>query len=75
MAEALLANKILTTIDLKFNSIGDDGAKELAKALKFTTSLQDFQLFGNPIGDDGAKVTGGIGTPGPNTRNLVNCGF
>ena len=40
---------------MSFNKIGDDGAKDLAEALKVNTALTKLYLDGNKIGDNGAK--------------------
>ena len=42
-------------MDLIYNNINDDGAKEIADALKDNTSLQSLDLNGNEIGFDGEK--------------------
>ena len=51
-------SKSLCTIitNLKWNNIGDDGAKALADCLKHCNSLQTLNLKWNNIGDDGAKA-------------------
>ena len=45
----------LTSIDLDSNNIGDDGAKDIAEALKTNSTLTSIDLQSNNIGDDGAK--------------------
>merc|ERR1711957_727890 len=45
-----------TTLDLNSTSIGNDGAKALAQALRVNTNLAVLNLDGNDIGDDGAKA-------------------
>jgi hypothetical protein len=56
LAEALKTNSVLTTLDLRVNSIGSDGAKALAEALKTNSALTTLDLRANSIGDDGAKA-------------------
>ncbi|KAG0375797.1 hypothetical protein BGX24_008647 [Mortierella sp. AD032] len=56
LAEALKTNSTLTTLDLKHNSIGDNGAKTLAEALKTNSTLTTLYLQGNSIGDSGAQA-------------------
>ena len=46
----------MTTLDLYGNSIGVDGAKAIAEALKVNTVLTKLYLFNNSIGVDGAKA-------------------
>jgi Ran GTPase-activating protein (RanGAP) involved in mRNA processing and transport len=46
----------LTELNLYYNSIGDDGAKAIAEALKDNTVLTTLYLGYNSIGDDGAKA-------------------
>jgi hypothetical protein len=46
----------LTTLDLRDNSIADDGAMAIAEALKDNTVLTTLNLSENSIGDDGAKA-------------------
>jgi Ran GTPase-activating protein (RanGAP) involved in mRNA processing and transport len=43
-------------LDLSYNSIGDDGAKALAEALKTNSTLTTLDLQNNSIGPDGAKA-------------------
>ncbi|KAF9391584.1 ATP-binding cassette, sub-B (MDR TAP), member 4 [Podila verticillata] len=52
----IIVNWTLTTLDLKSNSIGDDGAQALAEALKTNNTLTALYLGDNSIGDDGAQV-------------------
>ena len=49
-------NRVLTSVDLQVNAIGDDGAKAIAEALKVTAVLTELSLYRNNIGDDGAKA-------------------
>ena len=46
----------MTTLYLNRNSIGDDGAKAIAEALKVNPVLTTLLLWSNNIGDDGAKA-------------------
>jgi Ran GTPase-activating protein (RanGAP) involved in mRNA processing and transport len=43
-------------LDLQRNSIGSDGAKALAEALKTNSILTTLHLSFNSIGDNGAKA-------------------
>ena len=47
---------VLTSLDLRLNHIGDEGAKAIAEALKVNPVLTILRLDGNGIGDDGAKA-------------------
>ena len=49
-------NRVLTNLDLEYNSIGDDGTKAIAEALKVNPVLTNLDLEYNSIGDDGAKA-------------------
>ena len=44
-----------STINLRWNNIGAEGAKYVAEALKVNTSLTEIHLGGNNIGAEGAK--------------------
>eukprot|EP00592_Proboscia_alata_P024229 CAMPEP_0194438114 /NCGR_PEP_ID=MMETSP0176-20130528/103337_1 /TAXON_ID=216777 /ORGANISM="Proboscia alata, Strain PI-D3" /LENGTH=76 /DNA_ID=CAMNT_0039260003 /DNA_START=233 /DNA_END=460 /DNA_ORIENTATION=- len=46
----------LTTLDLSDNEIGDDGATDIAKALRANTTLTMLNLDRNEIGVDGATA-------------------
>ena len=46
----------MTELHLSENSIGDNGAKAIAEALKVNTVLTELHLSENSIGDDGAKA-------------------
>jgi Ran GTPase-activating protein (RanGAP) involved in mRNA processing and transport len=54
MASDLKFMAVLTSVDLRSNSIGDDGAKAIAEALKVNAVLTDLALWINGIGDEGA---------------------
>lgn len=51
LAEALAANKTLTSLALRFTNIGEDEAPAFADALKVNSSLTELDLTGNPLGD------------------------
>jgi len=53
---SVLANKSLTELQILSMSIGDEGAKAIAKGLAANKTLQILNLDGNEIGDDGAKA-------------------
>ena len=53
--EKILGIPKLVRLDLSCNIIGDDGAKQIADALKVNLSLEKLVLSQNNIGDDGAK--------------------
>ena len=46
----------LQTLDLRYNNIGDEGARATADGVKSNTALQTLDLYGNRIGDEGAKA-------------------
>ena len=46
----------ITSINLGFNQVGDQGAMEIAKALLFNDSIQEIRLDGNHVGRDGAEA-------------------
>ena len=56
MASDLKFMAVLTSVDLRSNSIGDDGAKAIAEALKVNAVLTDLALWINGIGDEGATA-------------------
>ncbi len=45
-------DRALRSLWLQSNSIGDDGARELAEALASNMTLRELQLFNNGIGAD-----------------------
>ena len=53
---------VCQSLDLKWNKIGDEGAKELAAALKVNESLKHLSLRSNGIGLDGVKGVGHLVT-------------
>ncbi|XP_068699944.1 protein NLRC3-like isoform X5 [Montipora foliosa] len=52
-SQALTVNTSLTTLDLTWNSIGDEGASSLSQALAVNTSLTTLNLLCNSIGAEG----------------------
>ena len=55
--EGLRGNGVLTTLNLRGNGFGDEGAKALAAALRVNEVLKTLQLGGNNnLGDEGAKA-------------------
>ncbi|KAL0242759.1 hypothetical protein GEMRC1_005322 [Eukaryota sp. GEM-RC1] len=56
LIEALKTNTTITSINLSFNSIGDEGARALAEALKVNHSVPSVDLMNNSIGDEGARA-------------------
>ncbi|KAI8599884.1 hypothetical protein EDD21DRAFT_432081 [Dissophora ornata] len=53
-ANSLKTNTTLTTLDLRGNSIGNEGALALSEALKTNTTLTTLNLWMNSIGKEGA---------------------
>ena len=51
MAEGLAGNSTLEVLNLRFNGIGDEGARAIAKALEGNTALEILNLSNNNIGD------------------------
>ncbi len=49
-------NRVLTSVDLQLNSIGDDGAKAIAEALKVNAVLTNLDICFNRMGDAGEKA-------------------
>ncbi|KAG9067324.1 hypothetical protein KI688_012107 [Linnemannia hyalina] len=56
LADALKTNSTLITLNLLYNSIGDNGAKTLAETLRTNSTLTTLNLGGNSIESDGAKA-------------------
>ncbi len=54
LAAALALNTTLTSADLEYNNIGDDGACELALGLGRNAALKTLNLYHNNIGPAGA---------------------
>ena len=51
----LRVNTSLTSLDLRYKSIGGEGASSLSEALRVNTSLTSLYLSDNSIGDEGAS--------------------
>ena len=56
IAETIKQSSSMTTVDLSWKNIGDDGARALADALKVSCSMTSVNLIGNKIGADGARA-------------------
>ncbi|KAF9944994.1 hypothetical protein BGZ72_001783, partial [Mortierella alpina] len=56
LSETLRTNATLTILDLRGNSIGDNGALALSEALKINSTLTTLDLWNNSIGDNGAQA-------------------
>jgi hypothetical protein len=57
IAEALKVNAVLTSVDLRLNSIRDDGAKAIAEALKVNAVLTKLDLeYNSNMGEAGKKA-------------------
>ncbi|KAF9926889.1 hypothetical protein BGZ67_007894 [Mortierella alpina] len=56
LLERALKTSTRTILNLKYNSIGGDGAKALAEALKINSAPATLNLHYNQIRDDGAKA-------------------
>ena len=52
----MAASRSLTYLSLFGNNIGDEGAKELAEAIRASGSMATLDLSVNKIGDEGAKA-------------------
>ena len=46
----------MATLDLSWNSIGPEGTKAIAEAIRASGSLATLYLTSNQIGDEGAKA-------------------
>ena len=55
LTRTLEVNTSLSSLDLRFNSIGNEGANSLAHALRVNTSLSSLDLSGNSIGYEGVN--------------------
>ena len=55
LAQALRVNTSLSSLELRFDFIGDEGANSLAQALRVNTSLSSLHLSGGFIGNKGAN--------------------
>ena len=54
LAAALEKNSTLTSIDLSYNNIGDEGVASMAAALEKNSTLTSIDLRANDIGVEGA---------------------
>ena len=55
VADALKINKVIKTLSLDYNDLGDAGASLIAEALKENPCVESLDLEGNKIGDEGGK--------------------
>ena len=51
--------RVVASLNLHVNSIGEKGAAALAEALKTNMALTSLYVYGNSIGDKGARVLAG----------------
>ena len=51
MADVLMTNKSLTTLDFGSNRITDEGGKALVVALKVNVTCRFFAIHDNPMGE------------------------
>ena len=58
IADAMIDNKCLTSLDLSHNNIGDSGARGFAKVLSSKSKLKKLILANNRISRDGAYAIG-----------------
>jgi Ran GTPase-activating protein (RanGAP) involved in mRNA processing and transport len=56
LCTALRSNRVLTALDLSYNSISEIAVLQLTEALADNKPLQELSLEGNPIGAGGAQV-------------------
>ncbi|KAL0239430.1 hypothetical protein GEMRC1_009538 [Eukaryota sp. GEM-RC1] len=56
LAEVLNVNTTVTSVNLWWNSIGDDGVRALSEALKANETVSNINLGGNLIGIEGARL-------------------
>ncbi|KAI8602835.1 hypothetical protein EDD21DRAFT_413601, partial [Dissophora ornata] len=57
---ALKTNTTLTTLNLRYNSIGNEGALALLEALKTNTTLTTLDLRINSIGKEGVLALSNV---------------
>jgi len=55
LAEAIVQSKTMTTLDVRENKIGDEGAKALAEAIVQSKTMTTLDVGFNSIGDEGAN--------------------
>jgi Ran GTPase-activating protein (RanGAP) involved in mRNA processing and transport len=58
IVEALKTNTTLTSLNLGFNSIGNEGGKAIGESLKMNRTLTELNLGDNEIGDEGEPPAG-----------------
>jgi serine/threonine protein kinase/Ran GTPase-activating protein (RanGAP) involved in mRNA processing and transport len=56
LAEALMENVVVTSVDLSSNNVGPDGARALAEAFKVNTAISFVDLHANDIGSAGTSA-------------------
>ena len=56
LCETLKNNTYVTSLDLRYNNITDDGAQHVAKLIQETPTLKEVNLMCNDFGEDGAEA-------------------
>ena len=56
LCETLKNNTFVTSLDLRYNNITDEGAKHIAKLIEETLTLKEINLMCNDFGEDGAEA-------------------
>ena len=56
LCETLKNNTFVTSLDLRYNNITDEGAKHIAKLIEETPTLKEINLMCNDFGEDGAEA-------------------
>ena len=56
LCETLKNNTFVTSLDLRYNNVTDDGAKHIAKLIEETPTLKEINLMCNDFGEDGAEA-------------------
>ena len=69
IGEALKLNSTLTTLDLCFNSLGENGGVAIAEALKLNSTLTTLDLSGNSLGENSGAVCVVLKSLARNKRN------
>lgn len=54
--KTLQNNLYVTSLDLRFNNITDEGAKHLAKLIEESASIREINLMSNDIGPEGGEI-------------------